>query len=103
MLAALLPQISPLVPAVLAGTVQYPEIVPGPGLPSLESLGLTLEQLYKMKPASSEVNARASFAPMFNPVCATDPKAYTAVTGLMACNNYLDSIGSRDCTVPGGL
>lgn len=27
---------------------KYPEVVPGPGLPSLASLGLTSEMLYKM-------------------------------------------------------
>ncbi|KAM3537913.1 hypothetical protein ARSEF1564_009168 [Beauveria bassiana] len=78
MLATILLQTLPLVPAVLAGTVQYPEVVPGPGLPSLESLGLTSEQLYTMEPASpdTEVNARASLAPI---------------------------IGSNDCTVPSGF
>ncbi|KAM3513460.1 hypothetical protein MY11210_002848 [Beauveria gryllotalpidicola] len=101
MLATLLLQIFPLVPAVLAGTVQYPEVVPGPGFPSLESLGLTSEKLYTMEPASSEVNARASFAPMFTAVCAADSRAYTDVNDLMACENYLNSIGSQDCTVPG--
>lgn len=29
----------------------YPEVVPGPGMPSLEELGLTSEQLYTMKPS----------------------------------------------------
>ncbi|OAA42954.1 hypothetical protein BBO_04869 [Beauveria brongniartii RCEF 3172] len=50
--------------------------------------------------ADTEVNARASFAPLFTAVCATDSRAYTALAGLMACSNYLASIGSRDCTVP---
>ncbi|KAM0666550.1 hypothetical protein ACQRIU_004405 [Beauveria bassiana] len=102
MLATILLQTLPLVPAVLAGTVQYPEVVPGPGLPSLESLGLTSEDLYKMEPASpdTEVNARASLAPMFNPVCATDSRAYTAVNNLNACERYLARIGLQDCTVP---
>ena len=32
----------------------YPELIPGPGLPSLESLNLTVAQLYEMgKPESS--------------------------------------------------
>ncbi|KAM3483479.1 hypothetical protein MY8738_003164 [Beauveria namnaoensis] len=102
MLATILLQTLPLVPAVLAGTVQYPEVVPGPGLPSLESLGLTSEDLYKMEPASpdTEVNARASLAPMFNPACATDSRAYTAVNNLNACERYLARIGLQDCTVP---
>lgn len=28
----------------------WPEVVPGPGLPSLESLNLTSAELYEMKP-----------------------------------------------------
>jgi hypothetical protein len=28
----------------------YPEVIPGPGLPSLAELGLTSAQLYTMKP-----------------------------------------------------
>ncbi|KAM3523501.1 hypothetical protein MY4038_008164 [Beauveria bassiana] len=124
MLATILLQTLPFVPAVLAGTVQYPEVVPGPGLPSLESLGLTSEQLYTMEPASpgislahlipsireiadkvadTEVNARASLAPMFTPICATDSGAYTDVNNLMACERYLARIGSNDCTVPSGF
>ncbi|KAM3566747.1 hypothetical protein ARSEF4850_000281 [Beauveria asiatica] len=97
MLATFLLQISPLVPAVLAGTVQYPEVVPGPGLPSLESLGLTSEQLYTMEPASSDM---AAFAPMFTAVCAVDSNAYASKSGLIACYNYLARLGSQDCTVP---
>ncbi|KAM3482145.1 hypothetical protein MY5147_000264 [Beauveria neobassiana] len=105
MLATILLQTLPLVPAVLAGTVKYPEVVPGPGLPSLESLGLTSEQLYTMEPASpdTEVNARASLAPMFTPICATDSGAYTDVNNLMACERYLARIGANECTVPSGF
>lgn len=29
----------------------WPEVVPGPGLPSLESLNLTSAELYEMKPS----------------------------------------------------
>ncbi|KAJ3494985.1 hypothetical protein NLG97_g3715 [Lecanicillium saksenae] len=32
----------------LAGTIKYPEVIPGPGMPSLASLNLTSEQLYTM-------------------------------------------------------
>jgi hypothetical protein len=33
-----------------------PEVVPGPGLPSLESLGLTSADLYKTVPTTGEAN-----------------------------------------------
>lgn len=32
----------------VAGQAQYPEVIPGPGLPSLASLGLTSKDLYEM-------------------------------------------------------
>ncbi|EJP69087.1 hypothetical protein HC256_001067 [Beauveria bassiana] len=97
-------QFLPLVPAVLADTVQYPEIVPGPGLPSLASLGLTSEQLYKMESVSpSKVNKRASFAPNYVPFCESDQRAHTHVDGLRMCYTYLSYIGARDCTVPSGF
>lgn len=31
----------------------YPEVIPGPGLPSLASLNLTSAELYEMTPAST--------------------------------------------------
>lgn len=37
-----------LAAAAPAAESKYPEVIPGPGLPSLESLGLTSEQLYTM-------------------------------------------------------
>lgn len=33
---------------VSANVMKYPEVVPGPGLPSLEEVGLTSAQLYQM-------------------------------------------------------
>lgn len=38
------------VTAVPAKEATYPEVIPGPGMPSLEELGLTSEQLYTMTP-----------------------------------------------------
>lgn len=49
----------PLIPAALAGTMQYPTVIPGPGLPSLESLGLTSELLYKMEPTTPSTSVLA--------------------------------------------
>lgn len=37
-----------LVAIATAGVTKYPEVVPGPGLPSLAELGLTSAQLYQM-------------------------------------------------------
>ncbi|KAJ4151516.1 hypothetical protein LMH87_012209 [Akanthomyces muscarius] len=93
----------PLVPAALAGTMQYPTVIPGPGLPSLESLGLTSELLYKMEPTTPKVDARDALAANYVAKCDSDPAAYVAKGDLQACLNYLNAIGSRDCTVPGDM
>jgi hypothetical protein len=34
----------------------YPEVIPGPGLPTLAELNLTSAQLYTMKPDMSRIN-----------------------------------------------
>lgn len=52
-------QLLAAVPVVLAGAVEYPEVIPGPGLPSLESLGLTSEQLWTMPQKRTSPNAHA--------------------------------------------
>jgi hypothetical protein len=35
--------------------IVYPEVIPGPGLPSLESLGLTSKELYEMPRMPSKI------------------------------------------------
>lgn len=88
-----------MLPVVLAGVIEYPEVRPGPGLPSLESLGLTSEQLYNMPPP---LTLDTKFSPFFNPVCGPDDKAYTSVKSLIACMNYLQNLRTQDCVVPSG-
>jgi len=82
------------VPAAESAKV-YPEVVPGPGLPSLEELGLTSEQLYTTTPT---INGRELF-PRYTSVCET----YTTadVDDTIACFNYLQAIGSNNCGVSG--
>jgi hypothetical protein len=49
LLLSTLAQIAYMNPVVnTVPTVQYPEVIPGPGLPSLASLNLTSAQLYEM-------------------------------------------------------
>lgn len=52
---------------------------------------------------TKEVDARDALAANFVAKCDSDPAAYVAVGDLQACLNYLNAIGSRDCTVPGDL
>ncbi|KAF2855638.1 hypothetical protein T440DRAFT_513742 [Plenodomus tracheiphilus IPT5] len=76
----------------------YPRVVPGPGLPSLESLGLTTAQLYEMplpKNASDEVGVN------FVPRCGPSESAYANVNGVIACYNYLKRIGQTRCPASG--
>ncbi|TFK65679.1 hypothetical protein BDN72DRAFT_900512 [Pluteus cervinus] len=85
----------------------YPDLIPGPGLPSLEELGLTSEQLYTTIPtigkfsSSTSSNGREVFSrsAKYNSVCET----YTTgnVDGVIACYDYLHSIGGNSCGVNG--
>lgn len=43
-----------IAPLVAALATQFPEVIPGPGLPSLAELGLTSKDLYTMTPAISK-------------------------------------------------
>ena len=52
-LLAALNMFATAVVAVPAATSSVPEVIPGPGLPSLESLGLTSADLYAMGPPSA--------------------------------------------------
>ncbi|KAF1846668.1 uncharacterized protein K460DRAFT_417705 [Cucurbitaria berberidis CBS 394.84] len=75
---------------------KYPDVIPGPGLPSLESLGLTTAKLYEMpRPEPPEMTA------MFDPRCGPSEAAYTSVGGVIACYQYLRNLGTTRCGVPG--
>ncbi|KAJ3495807.1 hypothetical protein NLG97_g3127 [Lecanicillium saksenae] len=89
-------QLLSLLPMALAGTVQYPEVIPGPGLPSLESLGLTSEELWtKPFPEIEE----GKLVARFEPFCSFPDRAYTSVNDLRACYNYLNALGSTACEI----
>lgn len=97
---------------------EYPEVVPGPGLPTLAELGLTSEELYTMAPklgkctptpffiAHRELTVHAegrstleARSALYNNVCQTYTTAN--VDNVIACFNYLQSIGGNACTVNG--
>ncbi|KAH9480985.1 hypothetical protein JR316_0005503 [Psilocybe cubensis] len=75
----------------------YPDVIPGPGFPTLESLNLTSKDLYTMKPPfNSSLNARSA---NFDAECFTFTTA--DISNTIACYNYLASIPNNACTVPG--
>ncbi|KAF1841381.1 uncharacterized protein K460DRAFT_397621 [Cucurbitaria berberidis CBS 394.84] len=81
-------------PAAVEVRAEVPEVIPGPGMPSLQSLGLTSEYLYSLgKPdvPSDEMSI------LVDPRCSNN---YGNVNNAIACYNYLRSLGQRQCGVP---
>ncbi|OAA71187.1 hypothetical protein ISF_01738 [Cordyceps fumosorosea ARSEF 2679] len=81
-----------------ATTEQQPEVIPGPGMPSLQELGVTSAELYQQglpKPAELSV-----LSANFNPICGPNESRYTNVNGLVACFHYLQKLGTQQCKVP---
>jgi hypothetical protein len=68
----------------------YPEVIPGPGIPSLASLGLTSADLYKMDHRSLNLGIRQ------DPFVNCDGQKCQA-TDSAACVNYLASLGNQLC------
>ncbi|KAN0114579.1 hypothetical protein V8E51_004123 [Hyaloscypha variabilis] len=86
---------------ILAAPKTYPEVIPGPGLPSLASLNLTSAELYEMDYHTilSEFNRREETSILeaqFNLNC--DGQKCQA-TDAVACINYLAKLGSKTCTM----
>jgi hypothetical protein len=86
---------------VLAAPRIYPEVIPGPGLPSLISLNLTSTELYKTDyhTTLSNITPREEstlLAPRFNLNC--DGQKCQA-TDAVACINYLAKLGGKTCNM----
>jgi hypothetical protein len=90
--------------AVLSQEDAYPEVVPGPGLPSIASVNLTTADLYNMPlpsnslPSVITTNALRSFSN----TCSPADNAYTNVNNLIACYHCLSSLAGWRCNVKGG-
>ncbi|KAH8892415.1 hypothetical protein GQ53DRAFT_646571 [Thozetella sp. PMI_491] len=74
----------------------YPEVIPGPGLPSLAELNLTSAELYNTKPDLFPLLPRAAG---FDRKCGPEDRAYTNVQDIIACFNYLKNLGGVNCGV----
>jgi hypothetical protein len=90
-----------LATGILAAPKSYPEVIPGPGLPSLASLNLTSADLYELDYHTilSDITSREESAPLvprFNLNC--DGQKCQA-TDAVACINYLAMLGSETCNM----
>ncbi|KAJ7189366.1 hypothetical protein GGX14DRAFT_485149 [Mycena pura] len=74
---------------------EYPEVIPGPGLPSLASLNLTSAELYQRVPSPDIVKRLER---RFNLICNQVPQC--SVSDATACFNFLNALGHQACTVP---
>ncbi|KAJ3719168.1 hypothetical protein C8R42DRAFT_113127 [Lentinula raphanica] len=78
----------------------YPELIPGPGLPTLAELNLTSEALYTMTPKLQIGDLElAERSDLFTNECFTYTTAN--VNDVIACFNYLENIGGNSCAVNG--
>lgn len=80
-------------PLPIAFEDTYPEVIPGPGMPSLASLGLTSADLYQMTPVRRSVLEERALARR-DVYCGY--KVCT-VANAQACVNYLNSLGTQNC------
>jgi hypothetical protein len=105
--------------AILQGAMAapkvYPEVIPGPGLPSLAKLNITSAQLYEMgvpegkqsqktPPLVNSANSRtelsaraADLDKRFVGRCGPAEAAYTNVNDIIACFHYLQNLGTTAC------
>ncbi|CZR57667.1 uncharacterized protein PAC_07556 [Phialocephala subalpina] len=80
-------------PATTAAQL-YPEVIPGPGLPSLASLNLTSAQLYTMPSPISSISL-LNRATSFQSVCGPQDAVYVNVQDIIACYHYLSSLNQN--------
>ncbi|KAG2005409.1 hypothetical protein CC2G_001814 [Coprinopsis cinerea AmutBmut pab1-1] len=81
-------------------------VVPGPGLPSLESLNLTsrdlvvraLDRIERHKEAQEDNERLGSLTKRYTPTCSWGQ--YISYANALVCFEYLHSIGGVTCAVP---
>jgi hypothetical protein len=81
----------------------YPEVVPGPGLPTLAELNITSAQLYEMGPPVLKAHVLAGMATAYQPTCGPSDAAYANEDDIIACFHYLDSLGTTRCVATRGM
>ncbi|KAJ7871048.1 hypothetical protein B0H13DRAFT_1477336, partial [Mycena leptocephala] len=75
---------------------RLPEVIPGPGLPTLASLNLTSGELYRRVPALDEMKR---IEPLFDLTCGQSVAC--PVANAVACFNFLNALGTQLCTING--
>ncbi|KIM21876.1 hypothetical protein M408DRAFT_79877 [Serendipita vermifera MAFF 305830] len=82
---------------------EYPEVIPGPGMPSLESLGLTSKDLYNAIEPENILTifiVQEGLVPRFTRICTDNGCGRVPKADAQACINYLRGLGSKRCGVP---
>jgi hypothetical protein len=75
----------------------HPEVIPGPGMPSLASLNLTTADLYNMGPPDVEMHPEHADPGVTG--CYSMPTPYDVDTSV--CYRYLEQIGTHMCSSTG--
>ncbi|KIM21872.1 hypothetical protein M408DRAFT_333198 [Serendipita vermifera MAFF 305830] len=75
----------------------YPEVVPGPGMPSLASLGLTSKDLYE----GAGVTGKRDLLTRFDRICYDNGCGRVPRGDAQACINYLRNLGTQRCGLSG--
>ncbi|KAL2193941.1 hypothetical protein P885DRAFT_80722 [Corynascus similis CBS 632.67] len=84
--------------AVLAAPEVYPEVTPGPGMPSLAELNVTSAQLYEME-RPAELDARTlDLEKRFDGKCGPGEAPYNNVDDIIACYHYLNKLDNKMCS-----
>ncbi|AEO64288.1 uncharacterized protein THITE_2126654 [Thermothielavioides terrestris NRRL 8126] len=83
----------------LAAPTVYPEVIPGPGLPTLAELNLTTAQLYELGRPNTTALLRhgVTLSPRWEGRCGPEDGAYAKVDDVIACFHYLLSLDTRPC------
>ncbi|KAK4032533.1 hypothetical protein C8A01DRAFT_20400 [Parachaetomium inaequale] len=82
---------------VLAAPKAYPEVIPGPGLPSLAELDVTSAQLYEMGVPKELSERDQALDKRYTGKCGPAEGAYTNVNDIIGCYNYLRLLGTQSC------
>jgi hypothetical protein len=90
---------------LLLGTIHLAaarsEVIPGPGLPSLASLGLNSEQLYSMPFDPSTDSGLDKLASGFDSICQDQTKYGAPAEDVLSCYHYLNQLNTTNCQVSG--
>ncbi|OBT74002.1 hypothetical protein VF21_05977 [Pseudogymnoascus sp. 05NY08] len=98
-----------LLAASVVSATNFPEVIAGPGLPSLESLNLTSEALYAMGPIEipadyhiGEVKPMSKRHNPAPPACFYYGGSLIDRATMLSCINFLFAGGTNQCTISNG-